>query len=55
MSENSSLQLSVSPHPEDFSGQNHCANGGIIVLVSHAILQDQLVKRLCNYMEITPS
>ena len=36
-------------YPAKFNGHGHCGNGDIMVLVFHIILEEHIIKRLCNF------
>ena len=40
----------LSDHPAKIVDHKHCGSGDIIVLVSHVILQDHLIKAPCDFM-----
>ena len=42
----------VSHHPTKFCGFVHCGNGGIMILVCHVILEDQVIKALKSAITI---
>ena len=39
-----------SHHPAKFGGQRHCGSRYKMVLVCHVILQDHVIKGLCDFM-----
>ena len=41
-------------HPTKFGDHRHCGNGDMMVLVCHMILQDQVMKRSCDFMGRRP-
>ena len=47
--------LKVCCHPAKFSGLRHCGSGDIMALVCHVILDDHVIKGLCNFKDESPS
>ena len=42
--------LTVCQNPVNFGGHRHCCSGNTMVLVRHAILQDNVIKGSCEFM-----
>ena len=47
--------IKVSYYPATFDDHRHCGIEDIMILVCHEILQDQVIKRSCNFMGRNPS
>ena len=47
--------ITVSYDSVKFGGQIHSGSGDIMILVYHVILQDHLVKELCDFIGRSPS
>ena len=45
----------ISHHSAKFGGYRHCGSGNIMVLVSHMISQDHVIKEACDFMGRSPS
>ena len=46
--------IKVSCHPAMFGGCRHCGSGLIMVLVSHMILQEHVIKWSCDFINRSP-
>ena len=44
----------VSHHSAELGGQRQFGSGDIMVLVCHVILQDNVTKESCNFMDESP-
>ena len=48
------VTFKISHHPTKFGGHRHCGSGVIIILVSHVILQDCVIKGSCGITARSP-
>ena len=47
--------MKVSYRPAKFDGRRHCGSGDIMILVFHVILQNQVFKGSCDFMDRSTS
>ena len=45
----------MSYHLAKFGGYRHCGSEDLMILVCHVILQDQVIKDSCDFMDKSPS